>query len=80
MDAERKIALIDLMESSGYPVLLEVIDELVKLEESKVLKYDLRDGNTNSLLITKCEADGARKLAYSIQKYLKTMRVAALKA
>jgi hypothetical protein len=80
MNAEKRTALVDLTECSGFPVLLEVLDDLVKLEESKLLKYDLRDGNSNTLLITKCEADGARKLAYSLQKYLKTLRGAALKA
>lgn len=80
MNAEKKTALYDLTECSGFPVLLEILEELVKLEEKKVLTYDLRTGNRDILLYLKCEAEGARRLAYSLERHLKSLRVAALKA
>lgn len=75
MNAEKRTALADLIDSSGFSVLLEVIEEIVKSEENRLLKYDLRTGDHNGLLYLKCEADGARKLANHLQN-----RLAALKA
>lgn len=80
MNAEKKTALVDLIECSGFTVLVEVMEELVRLEEARLLKYDLRTGDSNGLLIAKCEADGARKLSNALQTYLRTTRVAASKA
>lgn len=74
MNAEKKTALVDLIESSGFSVLMEVIEELVRLEQNKLLKYDLRNGAPHELTYLKCESDGARRLANSINLYMKNLK------
>lgn len=80
MELEKKQLLFDLSEMSGYPILLDTIEDMVRLIETAVIRYDLNAGGVDGLLRAKCEAQGARKLQHMLQSHIKQLRLAALKA
>lgn len=80
LNSEKRTALAELMDSVFYPVLLELVDAIVRSDEIRLLTYDVKSGDEKGLLQLKCEVDGARKLANAIQREMKSIRLAALKA
>lgn len=80
MDLEKKQALYDLTEEAGWPIFLEYIEEMAKLLETEVVRYDLNSKGLDGLLKAKYEAQGARRLKHLIETHMKQLRMAALKA
>ncbi len=59
--------LLDQVQSSGWPYLVQVIDQFVAQYEQDVIRLNIEDGITTRLVHTKLRAEGAKKLAADIK-------------
>jgi len=70
---DHKYSLYELLLSDGYHPLLHVLEEHVRDMEDATNKYNLKDG-VQGLVETKARAEGARRLAHNLTKFLEEFK------
>ena len=67
---DEKERLSDLIGHDGFSPFLKELENLVFLQEAKVLKYVLSSGTAQDLAYEKARAEGARNLYVAIKHHL----------
>lgn len=62
LNSEQREELDSLIQHDGWPVLLNVLEQLCVTSANDVLQYDLEANGPDGLLIRKSKYAGARKL------------------
>lgn len=71
LNIDDREALMEMLESAGYPVLLKLIDDTVYEDfEKKVIQLSMESSSDRELLIRKAKAEGARQFALGITRHL----------
>jgi hypothetical protein len=74
MRATDKEALLDTIQTEGWPVTLKLLDDLVQSFESEVLSHDLNNPNVTELVIKKARAEGAKRLVARLKTQLSAIK------
>lgn len=73
LSLEAREALSEMLDNEeGFSALIQTVEYFVKIEEERLLKYNLGDG-ADQLVHQKARVEGSRKLANAI-KELKVLR------